>query len=268
MSTPTYNRLENRTRTSDFSKALRAEVRDPLWMLSRQWQMGEFKSENTGSPIKSRVHAALHPIQRFMGKAGGAVREIPNHQPLEVFVERERVPMDLLMRAEMGRHFLRILAKHIPSDRTRDQIIARLLSLTTPVRLRLTLPEKNLDTQALFSNRRLRMAATLLAAGDTFDGGALFDFLQKPGQTFSHLFDQIPANVPVAQVDEIGVEFMAWFRKVYAQPDSAEESSYLDSRGEYEFHLSAANADGQSTVLHAPQYHHGSLDWYAFDHAA
>ncbi|HHG86693.1 MAG TPA: hypothetical protein ENJ82_18235, partial [Bacteroidetes bacterium] len=95
---PTFNRLETRARTEDFSRALRAEVRDPLWMLSRQWQMGEFRAENTGSAIKSRVHASIHPVQQFLTNKTGNVHTITHKQPLEVFVEREKVPMDLLMR--------------------------------------------------------------------------------------------------------------------------------------------------------------------------
>ena len=36
-----FNRLEGRPRTRTFDRALRAEVRDALWMLTRQWQLGE-----------------------------------------------------------------------------------------------------------------------------------------------------------------------------------------------------------------------------------
>ena len=39
----TWNRLEARPRTNSLDRALRAEVRDPLWMLTKQWQMGEFR---------------------------------------------------------------------------------------------------------------------------------------------------------------------------------------------------------------------------------
>ena len=37
-----WNRLEGRPRRHDFDRALKAEVRDALWMLTKQWQMGEF----------------------------------------------------------------------------------------------------------------------------------------------------------------------------------------------------------------------------------
>ena len=46
-----WNRIEGRPRaTKDFDRAFKAEVRDPLWMLSRQWQMGEFEGDDAGSP--------------------------------------------------------------------------------------------------------------------------------------------------------------------------------------------------------------------------
>ena len=46
-----WNRLEGRPRTIEFDRALRAEVRDALWMLTRQWQLGEFRGEDAGSPV-------------------------------------------------------------------------------------------------------------------------------------------------------------------------------------------------------------------------
>ena len=43
-----YNRLEARARTEDFERSLRAEIRDPLWMLTRQWQMGSSRPRTPG----------------------------------------------------------------------------------------------------------------------------------------------------------------------------------------------------------------------------
>lgn len=54
-----YNRLEARPRTTDFTRSLRAEVRDPLWMLTRQWQFGEFRGEDAASPLTARIAPAL-----------------------------------------------------------------------------------------------------------------------------------------------------------------------------------------------------------------
>ena len=51
-----WNRVEGRPRTVNFERALRAEVRDALWMISRQWQLGEFKGEDAGSPVSAKAH--------------------------------------------------------------------------------------------------------------------------------------------------------------------------------------------------------------------
>jgi len=46
-----WNRLEGRPRTTDFDRALKAEVRDALWMLARQWQFGELRGEDPAQVI-------------------------------------------------------------------------------------------------------------------------------------------------------------------------------------------------------------------------
>ena len=51
----TWNRLESRPRSQNFDRALRAEVRDALWMLTKQWQMGEFRGSDAGSPVFAKL---------------------------------------------------------------------------------------------------------------------------------------------------------------------------------------------------------------------
>src|SRR5512145_3012469 len=55
-----FNRLEARPRTTDFTRSIRAEVRDPLWMLTRQWQFGEFRGEDAASPVTARIAFRHH----------------------------------------------------------------------------------------------------------------------------------------------------------------------------------------------------------------
>ena len=66
-----YNRLEPRPRSVDFTRSLRAEVRDALWFLTRQWQLGEFHAEDAASPIDARLATRLAPFER-VSYAGGA----------------------------------------------------------------------------------------------------------------------------------------------------------------------------------------------------
>ena len=53
-------RLEPRGRDDDMTDAVHARVYDPLWMLARQWQMGEFQGEDTGTPVLARWRATEH----------------------------------------------------------------------------------------------------------------------------------------------------------------------------------------------------------------
>ena len=59
-----WNRLEARPRLEKFDRALKAEVRDALWMLTRQWQLGEFKGDDAGSPF-----ASTRPVPTIPWKA-------------------------------------------------------------------------------------------------------------------------------------------------------------------------------------------------------
>ena len=45
-----WSRLEPRPRSNAIARPLAAPVRDPLWFLTRQWQLGEFRGEDAGSP--------------------------------------------------------------------------------------------------------------------------------------------------------------------------------------------------------------------------
>ena len=46
----------------DLDRALRAEVGDPVWMLARQWQMGEHAGENASSPTEYRLRTSQTPL--------------------------------------------------------------------------------------------------------------------------------------------------------------------------------------------------------------
>src|SRR5262245_37774607 len=89
-------RLEPRSRTNDVTQGIQARIADPLWMLARQWQTGEFDAEDAGSPIAVTVVSGAQPLDRLKLGAG-TVNPLPT-MPLETAVECERVPLDWRMR--------------------------------------------------------------------------------------------------------------------------------------------------------------------------
>ena len=51
----TWDRLEPLDQTSDLRVALGAPIADPLWLLHRQWQLGELDGNDAGTPIAVTV---------------------------------------------------------------------------------------------------------------------------------------------------------------------------------------------------------------------
>src|SRR5215472_17438072 len=66
----TSNRLEGRPRTQSFERALQAEERDALWMLTKQWQMGEFRGSDAGSPVFTKLLMQTTRLTKYQPAAG------------------------------------------------------------------------------------------------------------------------------------------------------------------------------------------------------
>jgi hypothetical protein len=65
-----WNRLEARPRKSEFDEVLRAAIYDPLWMLTRQWQFGEFQGEDTGSAVFAKILMETTRVTKFKNRDG------------------------------------------------------------------------------------------------------------------------------------------------------------------------------------------------------
>src|SRR6476646_4824016 len=59
-----WTRLEPRSREADMRVSLSARVFDPLWLLTRQWQVGEYQAEDAGTPVGARVRASSATFSR------------------------------------------------------------------------------------------------------------------------------------------------------------------------------------------------------------
>src|SRR5215469_13466164 len=111
-----WNRLEARPRTIAFDRALRAEVRDALWMLSKQWQMGEFRGSDAGSPVFAKLQIDTTRLTKYRPDEQ-ATQLFEYEVPLEAKVERR--PLSLVrggravaldLRLLMGRQWLKLIA--------------------------------------------------------------------------------------------------------------------------------------------------------------
>src|SRR5262249_39656447 len=93
----TWMRLEPRSRDVEMKTSLQARIYDPLWLLGRQWQIGEFVGEDSGSPVTALWRAESAPLTRYYSGAitpnakVDASRYDGSTMPLESLVERESV---------------------------------------------------------------------------------------------------------------------------------------------------------------------------------
>ena len=102
----TWTRLEPQPRDASMQRSLQAQVRDPLWFLARQWQVGEFLGDDAGSPIHATLAAEMRTITTYRpGFNPASTVPIDPTLPIEVHVEREPVMLQMRGSAQHGLYF-------------------------------------------------------------------------------------------------------------------------------------------------------------------
>jgi hypothetical protein len=262
-----WTRIEPRCREADMRRTLSARVFDPLWLLARQWQVGEFQGEDTGTPVLARVRAKTATLSRcFLGelKADTPTQAPPydaQRMPLEAMVERQRVRATavndarmLRLSVEAGLHFLRILELQPLSRNYRANFIARFVfQAQDPAQL------DPADEQTA------RFVQTM--AGRAPDGRRLEEAIRSKGAS------QLPLDpaLKIVAVDRAGVEqvatqWLAWYDSVFTEPASAADA-WIPPRMEYAMSVAAQLSDQplDQKPLTATEFYDGHLDWNSFD---
>ena len=101
-----WMRLEPRSRDAEMNTSLQARIYDPLWLLARQWQLGEFQGEDNGSPVMARWRAESAPLTRYHS---GAMT--PNTRVDAPSYDRSRMPLETLVERETVRSATDLMAK-------------------------------------------------------------------------------------------------------------------------------------------------------------
>ncbi len=256
-----WNRLEGRPRTEDFDRTLKAEIRDPLWLLARQWQMGEFQGDDAGSPVFAKIHFTTATLDGYQpGNAAQPAQPFTDAIPLEAQVEQRPIPfrrggqpISLDLRLLMGRHWLKLIAPlgDYKTDFVTQYSIAK--------------PDPTQKEQAELCAHKDTWQQVTAVAGRAMDGYQLYEYLKDPAH---HAYDM--TTIPPGQHDEVdtlAARFQAWFDRLFLQPQEAAPNAWQPSYLEYQFSLSASSpTDSQEdAVFVADEYYHGRLDWYNLD---
>ncbi|WP_339711918.1 hypothetical protein [uncultured Kriegella sp.] len=266
----TYNTLEPRPRQVDFERSLQAEIYDPLWMLTRQWQFGELKGEDTGSAIFAKVCLETTNLTKF--KVGNeAPKVFDNSHLLEDIVESELPSMDYKTRLQSGQQFIRMLVRAGISN---VNTIKATLKTQYPIEVPDAVDMENDSNALIIEKARIEANKELhrflhAVGGKAMDGVLFYEDLQS--QNPFKLPPTLNLTLPASQrtpVKNVAIAYMAWFEKSYGLPAQKKQSAWVDEQLEYQFACALPNKDGDNTVLTATEYYNGNLDWYSFDVSA
>ncbi len=246
-----YNRLEPRPRSQDFERSLRAEIRDPLWMITRQWQMGEFEAEDAGSAIDARLLTRQTKVDRIsLDHENG--KNYSDDIPMETFVERESIVFgnnDLGvtygLRVKMGQYFLKL-----HTDALRSKYISKYL-------------EKygfDVGKEDIFKGQIDGLNLYVATKRRVIDGAKIYKDIED---------DTISTKIGIEAGDlsEMKVFFnlyQEWFLRQYSQPTEKGNKAWHPKTLDYQFSVAAPYKNGDQKVLEASEYYSGRLDWYAF----
>ncbi|MDR7253975.1 hypothetical protein J2X46_002965 [Nocardioides sp. BE266] len=260
-----WNRLEGRPRRHDFDRALHAEVRDALWFLSRQWQLGEFVGDDAGSPVLARACLDLRTLDRYQ-PGTGAVQELDGDGVLEPTVERRPVPLalesqalSLDLRMAVGRRWLRLLERDFPATTYADDYRdAYLVEVPNPL--------AEADAQVVAHADAWQQVGC--AAGRAMDGIALIEHVAGGGAVVD---DVTVAPGDVGDVEALFERLRLWFAALIDNPET--DDAWKPSRLAYGFAVSAPSGEsdadgGTEVVLRAEEYHQGTLDWHALQRSS
>lgn len=263
----TWNRLEPRPRNNDYGRTLKAEVRDAMWMLSRQWQFGELQAEDTGSAIYTRAQMKTSKINTIK-KGENPIQALNGAVPLETEVEKEPITFDFLMRLEMGRYWEKLLRKRmlqaeITSDKV-NAVIENFRTTTSPTTLNFEVPTDDIENVDFYSNLAVWQGTLAVSGEKAIDGYKLYDALLTDDDPMDFVSESLsPAEQIV--VNNTKPIFIAWFERNYTIPTDTNDTAWKSNELEYQFAVGGATGPSTGDILLAEEYYHGSLDWYAFD---
>lgn len=275
-----WNRLEAIPRKKEFDEALRAEVHDPLWMLARQWQFGEFVHDDAGSPVFSKIAVESTKITRYQ-PAGGTARDYVESLPLEAEVEREAAHIGITEKAKIGKQWLKMLDKRglVLDPPPTTAYTANLYKSDFLTGYAFSLPnvptaQSDEKTEILTHGKLYSDAASTMLlnsmVGRQIDGWEIYTALHAAYDRIAGTWSTWPFSFVHSDhepfVKEVAIEFLFWVEGVYGP--SVSNQAWVKEQQEYHFECSLPNHNGNPdphTILKADNYHQGHLDWFAFD---
>ena len=232
--------------TDAIVEPLQARVRDPMWFLTRQWQLGEFQGADAGSP----AFVALSELrgQLTAWSVAGQTSATPlTSAPLEYQCAREPFTPDVATRVELGQTFERLLA-----ERGQPPAIVTLFRGAYPV-----------DPVAADPSDLAEVRFRSVVGSRAIDGIALAIAAQAAQP-------QLPPTPPIPGPSQGPVlaaltDLLAWASATIGVWGTTDPVAWAPDELAYALDVSATAPDGGAVVLAASPGSDGMLDWSAFD---
>lgn len=253
-SVTTWTRLEPQPRDATLARSLQAQIRDPLWLLARQWQIGEFAGDDAGSPVQATLGIESRVITGYRpGPPGGApVVTMDEATAIETQVERSPVHFKVRGSVQMG-----LLFTDLADDAGLPAATVDAFRAAFAVTAADPAPE-------LAGADGLRLRA--LAAGRAIDGEALFRSVlaDRAGLPAS---PPLPPEAADPATRAVLDTFAALRSAAFTESSPGAVAAWQPADLHYAFGLEAASTDGHSVLLEADDFAGGHLDWYSFTRA-
>ena len=241
-----WDRIEGSSRDDELDAGVEARVADPLWMLSRQWQVGEFRGDDAGNPIAARMEWQATALRSYRPGDDGTFVPMPTTQPLERVVEAAPPPTSGAARLHWSSRLAAQLSRRLVRDGHGDAVaaLANADAFELPADDAVALPGAG-STATELLRRRSFDGAALLDADDATIGAAL-------------------AGLPATTRDEVLGAIERWQTATRARFATPPRDTWDDTRLEHRFSVTAGTGDSE-VVITATEYAGGHLDWYSFD---
>ena len=263
-------RLETRTRKENPDAALSFAVHDPLWMLTRQWQFGEFKGNDAGSAIWAKIkieHAEITSVGNKEKTVGFNQNDVLEHQ-----VERMNVQITDAVRVESAYY----LKKSIDFSPLRSKSRAIVKYWQNKYTLE-AFPDTTVDLSTsnktpkeciaeIKKRKNMHLESYLAAFGNrSFDGYKVFLLLKSRSVADAKIVGMLSSDEQ-NKFTSICKSYVKWFTETYL-PIEASDNFWVDEKLGYELSVSVESTmdDSLSKEYTVQDYHSGRLSWYSFD---
>ena len=265
-----YKRLETRTRKENPDAALSFAVHDPLWMLTRQWQFGEFKGNDAGSAIWAKIkieHAEITSVGNNAKTVGFNQNDLLEHQ-----VERMNVQITNAVRVESA-YYLKKSIDFSPLS-SKSRAIVKHWQNKYPLE---AFPDTTLDLSTsnktpreciteIKKRKNMHLESYLAAFGNrSFDGYKVYLLLKSKSVADAKILGMLSSEEQ-NKFSSICNSYIKWFTETYI-PVEASDNFWVDEKLGYELSVSVEGKtdDSLSKEYSMQDYHSGRLSWYSFD---